>query len=60
MNDVRKYFFIISPFAESMALQYRNELNQMSLTNFQSKKGGKDQESIQSSITPEPGYHMGK
>ena len=25
-----------------------------------SKKGGKDQESIQSSITPDPGYHMGK
>ena len=27
---------------------------------FQSKKGGKDQESIQSSTTPVPGYHMGK
>ena len=26
----------------------------------QSKKGGKDQESIQSSTTPDPGYHMGK
>ena len=25
----------------------------------QSKKGGKDQESIQSSTTPDPGYHMG-
>ena len=25
-----------------------------------SKKGGKDQESIQSSTTPDPGYHMGK
>ena len=25
-----------------------------------SKKDGKDQESIQSSITPDPGYHMGK
>ena len=24
------------------------------------KKGGKDQETIQSSTTPEPGYHMGK
>ena len=24
------------------------------------KKGGKDQESIQSSTTPDPGYHMGK
>ena len=26
----------------------------------QSKKDGKDQESIQSSATPDPGYHMGK
>ena len=25
-----------------------------------SKKGGKDQESIQSSTTPDPGYHMRK
>ena len=25
-----------------------------------SKKDGNDQESIQSSITPDPGYHMGK
>ena len=24
-----------------------------------SKKGGKDQKSIKSSITPDPGYHMG-
>ena len=27
---------------------------------LQSKKGGKDQESIQSSTTSDPGYHMGK
>ena len=27
--------------------------------NNESKKGGKDQESIQSSTTPDPGYHMG-
>ena len=26
----------------------------------QSKKGGNNQESIQSSTTPDPGYHMGK
>ena len=25
-----------------------------------SKKGGKDKDSIQSSTTPDPGYHMGK
>ena len=27
---------------------------------LESKKGGKDQETIQSSTTPDPGYHMGK
>ena len=26
----------------------------------QSEKGGKDQESVQSSTTPDPGYHIGK
>ena len=26
---------------------------------YESKKGGKDQESIQSNTTPDPGYHMG-
>ena len=27
---------------------------------YKSKKGGKDQETIQSSTTPDQGYHMGK
>ena len=27
---------------------------------YQSKKDGKDQKTIQSSSTPDPGYHMGK
>ena len=27
---------------------------------YQSKKGSKDQKSIQPSTTPDPGYHMGK
>ena len=27
---------------------------------LESQKGDKDQESIQSSTTPDPGYHMGK
>ena len=27
---------------------------------YKSKKAGKDQETIQSSTTPNPGYHMGK
>ena len=30
------------------------------MQNFKIKKGGKDQESIQSSTTPDPGHHMGK
>ena len=29
-------------------------------TLFENKKDGKDQETIQSSTTPDPGYHMGK
>ena len=28
-------------------------------SSYQSKKGGKDQQSIQSSTTPDPGYHKG-
>ena len=31
-----------------------------SLIKKQSKKGGKDQETIQISTTPDVGYHMGK
>ena len=30
------------------------------LVRYKSKKDGKDQEMIQSSTTPDPGYHMGK
>ena len=37
------------------AIQHR----QSNLDN-QGKKGGKDQETIQSSTTPDPGYHIGK
>ena len=29
-------------------------------TDTEQSKEGKDQESIQSSITPDPGHHMGK
>ena len=32
----------------------------MKNTTQQSKKDGKDQETIQSSVTPDQGYHMGK
>ena len=34
--------------------------NSQSCGQYESKKGGKDQESIQSSTTPDPGYQMGK
>ena len=32
---------------------------QKTITLLKSKKGGNDRESIQSSTTPDPGYHMG-
>ena len=32
----------------------------VSRIDYQSEKGGKDQESVQSITTPDPGYHMGK
>ena len=34
--------------------------NKKVFLSYESKKGGKDQESIQSSITSDPRYHMGK
>ena len=40
--------------------QCRPNPNEMPPYHFRSKKGGIDQESIQSSTTPDPGYHMGK
>ena len=41
---------------------YNPDLTPMDFPHFHpySKNGGKDQESIQSSTTPDPGYHMGK
>ena len=35
-------------------------LQNYTIFSFESKKGGKDQELIQSSTTPDPGYHTGK
>ena len=35
-------------------------VNIQSSKKLQSKKDGKDQETTQSSTTPDPGYHMGK
>ena len=40
--------------------RYNQVLLQSSTVTFPSKKGSKDQESIQSSTTPVPGYQMGK
>ena len=37
-----------------------NTTQNMIIMKYQSKKGGKDPESIQSSTTPDPGYPMGK
>ena len=37
-----------------------SDLDQLKPIVLQSKKEDKDQESIQSSSTPDPGYHMGK
>ena len=38
----------------------QGEIPISSRTKLESKKGGKDQELIQSSTTLDPGYHMGK
>ena len=35
-------------------------LDQICISNYESKKGGKGKESIQSSTPPDPWYHMGK
>ena len=37
-----------------------NELLWVCVCTQSKKKDGKDQETIQSSTTPDPGYHMGK
>ena len=37
----------------------RSLIRLMKIKHIQSKKGGKDQESIQSSTTPDLGYHIG-
>ena len=37
-----------------------HEQKQKQKTHCKSKEEGKDQESIQSSTTPDPGHHMGK
>ena len=43
-----------------LAWQFTNLNNASSQRHNQCKKDGKDQETIQSSTTPDPGYHMGR
>ena len=43
-------------FSPKYPLRQRSESNNIGYWLIQSKKDGKDQESIQSSITPDPGY----
>ena len=38
----------------------KDSLHPIQQSNNQRRRGGKDQETIQSSITPDQGYHMGK
>ena len=43
------------------AIKYKAEIvNSLGLPVFKKKKDGKDQDSIQTSTTPDPGYGMGK
>ena len=48
--------FAIQLFIPKYPLPQRSELNNIGDWLMQSKKDGKDQESIQSSTTPDPGY----
>ena len=48
--------FCNSAFSPKYLLLQRSESNNIGDWLIQSKKGGKDQESIQSSTTPDPGY----
>ena len=48
--------FAIQLFSPKYPLRQRSESNNTGDWLIQSKKGGKDQESIQSSTTPDPGY----
>ena len=59
-------FDFIKPFRNQLFSRVRVLYHQFSKTNhsesilIKSKKDGKDQETIQSSTTPDPGYHKGK
>ena len=56
------FLFFRVPKDLSIGASYGNSLKEPILTIqlLESKKDGKDQETIQSSTTPDPGYHMGK
>ena len=41
-------------------LAWKLKAAKTTVTSYKVRKGGKDQDAIQSSTTPDPGYHMGK
>ena len=43
-----------------MKLAWRPQAAKTIVTSHKVRKGGQDQELIQSRYTPDPGYHMGK
>ena len=46
--------------AQNVKLVWIFEAAKTTVTSHRVRTGGNDQESIQSSTTPDPGYHMGK
>ena len=46
--------------AQNVKLAWRLQAAKTIVTSHKVRKGEKDQEKIQSSTTPNPGYHMGK
>ena len=46
--------------AQNVKLAWRLQAAKTTVNSLKVRKGGKDQESIHSSTTPDPGYHIGK
>ena len=46
--------------AQNVKLPWRLQAAKAIVTSHKVQKGGQNQEFIQSSTTPDPGYHMGK
>ena len=58
-NEIQKLFFHDFERNVDLNRNYFRRRGEFFMV-YQSKKGVKAQESIQSSTTPDPGYHMGK